>query len=325
MTMKMLRFTSLFMAMLFVLSLATAVCGQEKFPSKPIHLIVPMAAGGGTDRVARALAESLKNYLPQPVLVENLPGAGSVTGMSKLHASKPDGYTLGVASGYMITTALEGMAKFPPTDFTFIAKASADTFTFSVPAESKYKTLKEIIDASKAEPDKITLGNAGTGALTHLASVALNQNSGSKFRLVSFVGGAPELTALLGAHIDAGIFSMSEVLGHSQPGGKVRNLAVFSDRRTPKLPDTPTAVELGIKGLPEGPWQGVAGPKGLPEDVRSILITAMTKTANDPYWKGFIEKFGYADRFLPGKEFEAFFNGDLQMLESLLRSIGRIK
>jgi len=325
--MKSIRSLSLLMAMVMFLSLSLVdtTRAQEKYPSKPIHLIVPMAAGGGTDRVARALAETLKNHLPQPVLVENLPGAGSVTGMSKLHTSKPDGYTLGVASGYVITTALEGIAKFPPTDFTFIARASADTFTFSVPADSKYKTLREMIEASKAEPDKITLGNAGTGALTHLASVALNQNAGSKFRLVAFVGGAPELTALLGGHIESGVFSMSEVLGHSQPGGKVRNLAVFSEKRTPKLPETPTLLELGIKGIPEGPWQGIAGPKGMPEDIRNILIEAMRKAANDPYWKDFLEKFGYADRFLPGKEFEAFFNSDIQMLEVLLKSIGKIK
>jgi tripartite-type tricarboxylate transporter receptor subunit TctC len=323
--MKTLRFISLVVVMCFVLSMVAATHAQDNYPSKPIHLIVPMAAGGGTDRVARALAETLKNYLPQPVLVENLPGAGSVVGMSKLHTSKPDGYTLGVVSGYLITTSLEGMAKFPATDFTLIARASADTFTFSVPAESKYKTLKEMIDASKAEPDKITLANAGTGALTHLASVALNQNVGSKFRLVPFVGGAPELTALLGGHIDAGVFSMSEVLGHSQPGGKVRNLAVFSDRKTPKLPETPPLLELGIKGIPEGPWQGIAAPKGLPEDIRNILIEATRKATNDPYWKDFIEKFGYADRFLPGKEFEAFYKNDIQMLEGLLKSIGRIK
>jgi putative tricarboxylic transport membrane protein len=325
--MKSTRSMSLLMAVVVLLSLflADTARSQEKFPSKPIHLIVPMAAGGGTDRVARALAETLKNHLPQPVLVENLPGAGSVTGMSKLHTSKPDGYTLGVASGYVITTALEGIAKFPPADFTFIARASADTFTFSVPADSKYKTLKEMIEASKTEPDKITLANAGTGALTHLASVALNQNAGSKFRLVAFVGGAPELTALLGGHIDSGVFSMSEVLGHSQPGGKIRNLAVFSEKRTPKLPETPTLLELGIKGIPEGPWQGIAGPKGMPDDIRNILIEAMRKASNDPYWKDFLEKFGYADRFLPGREFEAFFKGDIQMLEGLLKSIGRIK
>jgi len=323
--MKTIRILSVLVVVFFVLSTAAVTYGQDKYPSKPIHLIVPMAAGGGTDRVARALAETLKKYLPQPVLVDNLPGAGSVVGMSKLHSSKADGYTLGVVSGYVITTSLEGIAKFPPTDFTLIAKASADTFTFSVPAESKYKTLKEIIAASKAEPDKITLANAGTGALTHLAGVALNQNTGAKFRIVPFVGGAKEIAALLGGHIDAGVFSMSEVLGQSQPGGKIRNLAVFSEKRSPKLPDTPSLSELDIKGIPEGPWQGIAAPKGLPDDIRNVLIEAMTKTAKDPYWKEFIDKFGYADRFLPGKEFEAFYREDIKMLEGLMKSIGTIK
>jgi len=323
--MKKIKFFSFVITLFLVISLIVAAHAQERYPVRPVYLIVPMTAGGGTDKVARAFAEALKNYFPQPVLVENLPGAGSAVGMSKLHASKPDGYTLGVVGGYLITTSLQGMTKFPATDFTLIAGLSQDTFTFSVPADSKYKSLKEIIEASKAEPDKITLGNAGTGALTHLASVALNQNTGSKFRLVPFVGGAKELTALLGGHIDAGIFSMSEVLGHSGPGGKVRTLAVFSEKRTPKLPESPSLLELGIKGIPEGPWQGIAAPKGLPEEIKKILIEAVRKAVNDLYWREFLEKFGYTERFLPDKDFEDFFKSDIQILDKLLKSIGLIK
>jgi tripartite-type tricarboxylate transporter receptor subunit TctC len=145
------------------------------------------------------------------------------------------------------------------------------------------------------------------------------------FRLVPFVGGAKELTALLGSHVDAGIFSMSEVIGHSQPGGKIRNLAVLSDKRTPKLPDVPTLSELGIKGIPEGPWQGVGAPKGLPEDMRNTLVEAVRKAVNDPYWKNFLDKFGYAEKFLVGKEFEEFFQRDTQMLDKLMKAVGMIK
>jgi len=218
------------------------------------------------------------------------------------------------------------MTKYPADDFAFIAAISQDTFTFSIPAESKYRSLREIIEASRAEPDKITLGNAGTGALTHLASVALNQSTGSKFRIVPFVGGAKEITALLGAHIDAGIFSMSEVLGHSPPGGKIRNLAVFSKKPSSKLPGVLPLSELGIKGgIPEGPWQGIVAPKGLSDDTKNVLIEAVGKAVQDPYWKGLLEKFGYSDRFLPGKGFEQFFKDDAQMLEGLLRSTGIIK
>jgi len=324
--MKTLRIFSWLTVISLILSIVPMAYSQEKYPGRPIHLTVPMAAGGGTDRVARAFAEALKNFLPQPVLVENVAGAGSVTGMSKVHTSKPDGYTLGLASGYMISTALQGMTKYPADDFTLIAAISQDTFTFSVPAESKYKTFKEIVEASKADPDKITLANAGTGALTHLASVAMNQSTGAKFRIVPFVGGAKELTALLGGHVDAGIFSMSEVLGQTGPGGKIRNLAVLSQKRTPKLPEVPTLSELGIKGaIPEGPWQGLCAPKGLPDDVKSVLVEAVGKAAKDPTWRDFLDKFGYTDRFMTGKEFEDYFRTDTQMLESLLKATGGIK
>lgn len=323
--MKRILFLSLLLSIVIGVFFVIPSFSQERYPSKPIHLIVPMTAGGGTDRAARALAEALKSHLPQPVLVENIPGAGSVMGMSKLHTSKPDGYTLGMVGGYLITTVLQGMAKFPATDFTLIARTSGETFTFSVPSDSKYRTLKETIESSRADPDRITLGNAGTGALTHLACIAINQDTGAKFRIVPFVGGANELTALLGGHIDGGIFSLSEVLAHSVPGGKVRTLAVLSEKRSPKLPDVPSLVELGIKGVPEGPWQGLAAPKGLPEEIKNTLIEALRKAVQEPYWKDFLEKFGYAERFLPGKEFEEFFKTDLQMLDGLLKSIGPIK
>lgn len=319
--MKKIVFGLLALFIVTVLFSANAAFAQEKYPSKPIHFIVPMTAGGGTDRVARALAEALKTHLPQPVVVENLPGAGSVVGMSKLHASRPDGYTLAVVGGYLITTTLQGMAKFPATDFTLVARTSGEAFCLTVPADSKYRLLNEIIAASKADPDRITLANAGTGALTHLASVAINQNAGAKFRLIPFEGGAKELTAVLGAHVDAGVFSLSEVLGHSAPGGKLRTLAVFSDKRSPLLPDVPTLQESGVKGIPEGPWQGVAAPKGLPDDIRAFLIEAVRKAVQEPSWKEFMEKFGYADRFLPGKDFDKFFESELQVFEKLIRAV----
>jgi tripartite-type tricarboxylate transporter receptor subunit TctC len=323
--MKLLKLVSILVGLGLLFSISGVLHAQEKYPSRPIHLIVPMGAGGGTDKVARALAEALKNYLPQPVLIENLAGAGSATGMSKVHSAKPDGYTLGVASGYMITTALGGITKYPANDFTFIARVSQDTFTFSVPVESKHKSLGEIISVSKANPDTITLGNAGTGALTHLASIALNQNTGATFRLIPFQGGAPELTALLGGHIDSGVFSMSEVLSHSQPGGKAKTLAVFSEKRTPKLPMVPSLEELGINGIPEGPWQGICAPKGLPEEIRNVLTEAVRKAANDPSWKDFLGKFGYADLYLQGKDFEEFFKTEMQMLEQLQKSVSPAK
>jgi len=304
-----------------VLFSAHAAFAQEKYPSKPIHFIVPMTAGGGTDRVARALADSLKNHLPEPVLVENVPGAGSVVGMSKLHTSRPDGYTLAIVGGYLITTTLQGMAKFKATDFTLVARTSGEAFCLTVPADSKYRSLTDIIAASKADPDKITLANAGTGALTHLASVAINQNAGAKFRFIPFEGGAKELTAVLGAHVDAGVFSLSEVLGHSVPGGKLRTLAVFSEKRSPLLPDVPALQDLGIKGIPEGPWQGLAAPKGLPDDIRNTLIEAIRKAVQEPSWKEFMAKFGYADRFLPGKDFEKFFESERQVFEKLIKAV----
>lgn len=166
---------------LLAVTLATPLLAQERYPSRPITAIVPMNPGGGTDLVGRAFAEALKKQLNQNIVVENVPGAGSAIGTTKLHGSKPDGHTLGVIGGFLVSTSLLGAAKFPATDLTHIARLSQETFVLSVKADAPWKTLQDIIDASKKEPGKITLGTAGSGALTHLAAEALNQKTGAKF------------------------------------------------------------------------------------------------------------------------------------------------
>ena len=162
--------------------LAASVCAQERYPSRPITLIVPMSPGGGTDLVARAFVEGMKKHLDQGFAVENVAGAGSAIGTSKLHDAKPDGYTVGMVGGFLVSTSLLGAAKFPATDLTHIARVSQETFVLSVKADAPWKSLGEFIEASQKELGKVTLGTAGSGALTHLAAEALNQKTGARGR-----------------------------------------------------------------------------------------------------------------------------------------------
>ena len=313
------------MAWLLTAVLVLPVWAQEQYPARPVSVIVPMTAGGGTDMAGRAFCEALKKQLPQSFVVENVPGAGSAIGTTKLHGSKPDGYTLGVVGGFLVSTSLMGAAKFPATDLTHVARLSQETFVLSVLADSPWKTLPDFIEASKKDPGKITLGTAGSGAMTHLAAEALNQKTAAKLNIIHFAGGAKEITAVLGGHVSGGIFSQMEVLPHGGPAGKLRTLAVFSDKRTEKLPEVSTLQELGITGVPPGPWQGLAAPKGIPEPVKKTLVEAAVKASQDPAWRDFLSTQGLSSTFLTGPELDAFIQQEIEMIGALLKAIGLLK
>lgn len=136
----------------------TSVRPQDRYPSKPITLIVPFNPGGGTDLVGRAFAEALRKQLNQSIVVEDVPGAGTAIGTTKLHGSKPDGHTLGMIGGFLVSTSLQGAAKFPATDLTHLARLSQETFVLSVLPDAPWKTLAEFVEASKREPGKVTEG-----------------------------------------------------------------------------------------------------------------------------------------------------------------------
>jgi len=301
---------------------AAPVHAQERYPSQPVTLIVPFAAGGGTDLVARAFAEGLKRELGQPVTVQNLPGAGSAIGTTKLHGARPDGYTLGMTGGFLVTTSLRGAAKFPATDFSHLARVSLETFVLAVPAASPYKSLREYLEAARKAPGSISIGTAGAGALTHLAAEALAQRAGARLNVVHFGGGAKEITALLGAHVQSGVFSQVEVLPHAAAAGGVRILATFGETRSDKLPEAPTLKEQGVDGVPAGPWQGIAAPRGLPEPVKAALIAAITRAAQDAAWKTFLQQNGLAASFLTGPPLDAFLAAEIESLGALIKSAG---
>jgi tripartite-type tricarboxylate transporter receptor subunit TctC len=298
---------------------------QQRYPEKPVSVIVPMSPGGGTDLVGRAFAEALKKQLGQSFVIENVAGAGSAIGTTKLHGSKPDGYTLGVVGGFLVSTSLLGAAKFPVSDLTHIARLSQETFVLAVKADAPWKGLAEFAEASKKEPGKITLGTAGSGALTHLAAEAISQKTGANFNIIHFAGGAKEIAAVLGGHVSGGVFSQVEVLPHATADGNLRVLAVFGDARSEKLPTVPTLKEMGIQGVPPGPWQGLAAPKGLPEPLKNTLVDAAAKASQDPAWREFLAKSGLAGAFLAGPELDAFLKEEVAMIGGLLKAVGLLK
>ena len=305
-----------------VVALPPTAIAQDKYPSREITMIVPFAAGGGTDQVARAISEALKNALGQPVTVQNLPGAGSAVGLTRLSEQKSDGYAIGMMGGFMVSTSLRGQLKVPLTDYTPLARLSQETFVLGVPANSPHKTMQDHLTAARKSSGGVSVGTAGAGAFTHLAAAALGHQAKAELNIVHFDGGAKLTPAVLGGHADSGIFSQVEVLPHTGAGGGMRVLASFGDKRTDKLPDVPTLAELGIKGVPSGAWQGIVAPKALPEPIKAALLQAIAKANQDGTWREFLAKSGLTPFYATGAELDAFLKAEVEQIGALLKAIG---
>ncbi len=308
-----------------MIATAGGALAQDKYPSRELAMIVPFAAGGGTDLAGRAFAEALKGVLGQPIAVQNLPGAGSATGLTRLSEQKGDGYTIGMMGGFMVATSLRGQLRVPLADFTPLARLSQETFVLAVPAESPHKSIAGYLAAARQSAGAVSIGTAGSGALTHLAAAALAKAAQADLNIVHFDGGAKLVPAVLGAHVDSGVFSQVEVLAHAGTGGGMRVLASFGDARSAKLPDAPTLREAGIGGVPAGPWQGLVAPKGLPEPVKAALVAAATKAAADPKWTGYLERSGLAPFLATGPALDAFLADEIDTTRSLLKTIGLVQ
>ena len=279
-----------------------AACGVARasdYPSRPIELIVPVSAGGGTDIVGRAFADAAKKYLPQqPITVFNKPGASGAIGMGELINAKPDGYKIGIVIVELTILPNLGTVKFTASDLRPIARLNADPSAITVRADAPWKTIEEFLAHARANPKKVTMGNGGNGSIWHLAAAALEDKTGISVNHVPFQGSAPAVVGLLGGHVDAVSVSPGEVAQHVA-AGKLRTLAVMADRRWAGVFEAvPTLKERGIDLSVEA-WRGLAVPKAAPPDVVDTLSTLARKAADDDLFKTTLSKanlgWSYAD------------------------------
>jgi tripartite-type tricarboxylate transporter receptor subunit TctC len=265
---------------------------ENKFPEKPVTIIVPYAAGGGTDLTARALAKEVEKHLGQSVAVVNKPGGTGSVGMTEGATAKPDGYTTTMVTVELTTTPHLGLTPLTYKDFRPVMQANFDSAAITVNADAPWNTIEEFIEYAKANPGKIRVGNSGPGGIWHLASAAFEKGTGVQFNHVPYDGAAPAITALLGSHIEAVSVSPAEVKAHVD-AGKLKTLAVMSEERAAALPDVPTLNELGITGvISVGPWRGIAVPKDTPDDIVKVLEDAFQKGAKEPGFTDFMNKSG---------------------------------
>jgi tripartite-type tricarboxylate transporter receptor subunit TctC len=292
------------------------------YPSRPIELVVPFGAGGGTDILARVTAEAAKKHSSQPITVVNRPGASGSIGLTEVVNARPDGYKIAMITVEMAIIPHMGIAKFSPeADFTPLVRLNADPVVLTVSATSPWKTIEEMVDAAKKSKDPLKFGNAGTGGVSHLAAVALAQKAGTTFNHVPFQGNAPAVVALLGGHIDAVTASPSEVFSFVQ-SGKLRALAVLADQRLGgAFAQVPTMKERNID-LSVGTWRGLAAPKGLPADVLSRLSAIALKTANEPAVKEAMEKQNLGYSVADGEAFRKQIANDSALYKQLIEQMG---
>lgn len=254
---------------------ATAASAQMDaaagYPKQPIKIVVGFAAGGGNDLIARILAQKMGERLGQPAVVENKPGAGAVIGAEAVARAAPDGYTLLLAppSTYSINPAVYAKLPYNPlTDYEYVAVVATYPFLLTVNAATPFKSVKELIDWSKANPAKANY--ASTSALFQLLTELFKLRTGAPLEHIPFKGSNEMMTAILNGQVTMGFVDAAPLIGHVK-AGKARVLATSGTRRYADMPDVPTLVEAGVPNVAVDGWSGVAAPKGTPSAIVSKL------------------------------------------------------
>ncbi len=254
----------------------------QVYPSRPITMVVPLAAGGPLDTIARILAEPMRVSLGQPVIVENVTGAAGTIGTGRVARAAPDGYTFGM--GFLGTLVLNGAIYTLPYDVVKdldpIALISSNPHLIVANAALPAKNLREFIAWLKLNPDKASAGTGGVGASTHVAGLLFQQSAGVRFQLVPYRGAAPALQNVMAGQIDLMIDVASNSLPYLQ-GGKIKAYAVTASARLASAPDIPTVDEAGLPGFHMSTWYGLFGPKGMPRDVLAKLNAATVSALAD--------------------------------------------
>lgn len=290
------------------------------YPSRHIELIVPAGAGGGTDVLSRAFAEAARKHLPQPITVVNRPGASGMIGHGEVINAKPDGYKLAMVFAEIVIVPHLGLTKLSYEDFTPIARLNHDPAAITVRADAPWHTIEEFIDASKAKPGEIKMGNSGPGSIWHLAHAALEDKVGVKFNPIPFGGAAPAVVALLGGHVDAVAVSPGEVATHVA-SRKLKTLAVMADKRLKGFENVPTLKERGID-LAIGTWRGLAAPKGLPAEVLAVLVEATRKAAAEPVLRDALDRLSMGYAYADAETFRADMRRDNEQFKQLVNKLG---
>jgi tripartite-type tricarboxylate transporter receptor subunit TctC len=307
-------------AVLAAVTIGAMPVSAADYPDKPVKVIVPFAAGGPTDVMARLIAQKLSEALKQQFYVENKPGAGGNIGMTQAARSTPDGYTLLVASSsFTVNPSLYAKNPYDPyKDFAPITLAAASPNILVVNPEVPAKTAQELIDLIKKEPGKYNIANPGVGTTPQLAAELFKLSLKLDAVSVPFGGAAPAIQATVGGHTKIAFTALPPTAPQVK-GGKLRALAVTSEKRSPALPEVPTLGELGIKEQISETMQGVFAPAGTPKAIVDQLNAAIVKVMALPDVKEKCAQLGFDPVADTPAEFSAYIKTDVEKWSKVIK------
>jgi tripartite-type tricarboxylate transporter receptor subunit TctC len=300
---------------------------EAAFPERPITLVVPWGAGGGTDATARIVASLLEKELGQPINVVNRTGGSGVVGHSAIAEADPDGYTIGMATVEIGMMHWQGLTELTWENYTPLAMVNEDPAAVHVRADAPWADLPALIDEIKANPGKYKASGTGQGGIWHLAIAGLLSELDIEPAAVPWVpseGAAPGLQDLVAGGVDIVPSSIPEAKSLLE-AGRVKSLAVMSGNRNAAFPDVPTTQETVGVTWEIGAWRGIVGPKGMPQEATDALIPALEKVYNSAEYKEFMNGRGFGMRWAAGDEFAAFMKQSNESLGAVMKEVGLAK
>lgn len=287
------------LALIVALSAFAGAAFADDYPNKPITIIVGYSAGGGTDIMARTVAPYLERALGPDahVVIKNKPGAGGQIGFASVAHAKPDGYTLGTFNlPAALALTYSRNADYGVDSFDYLANVVSDPNTLVVPASSDIKSVDALVEAAKNSGAPMTVALSALGGNDHFAALEFSKAAGIDFNYVPFSGASQARNALMGGHVQVGTMALSQTVQFDE---KLRVLTVFSDQPSAFAPDVPTAKSLGYD-IEMGSLRGIVAPAGLPEAIKTRLISALKTAFDDPELQKTLKKQGNATRFVSG-------------------------
>jgi tripartite-type tricarboxylate transporter receptor subunit TctC len=318
--------SSAVLATTLLVSLAPAHAQSKNpapLPEGPINFIIPVAPGGGTDMTFRALSEATKTVLNRNIVVQNLTGAGGAIGLTQAATKPANGLNINSYTSEIFTLPVFQPAQFSGKDFRPIILVNEDPACLVVPADSPFGTLEKFIAEAKARPGKVSVGNSGFGNIWHLSASAFAQKAGIDLLQIPYTGAAPTVNAVLSGEIQAFVASPPEVATYVD-SGKMKIIAVMSDKRVARYPDVPTLKEKGID-LAIGTWRAIGAPANTPDDAVKVLHDAFAKGMQEKSFVDFMNQRGLTIRYMPTKELTEYVASVRPMFESLATEVNKSK